>query len=436
MIDPVALLAELVRIPSENPLFRPAGSGVAPTPGGAPACGVAPGVLPGEARLALYLESLFASLGISTLRVPVLPGRDNLLAWIEGRPSSGGHRRVVLIDAHQDTVSADGMTVEPFGAELRDGRLYGRGACDTKGGMAAAIVAAARLLADPPPAMPSLLLAFTVNEEHGFDGARRLADVWGRAPNTADETAEVVHRANQGDARLAVPFPMVRPDAVVVLEPTELDVVVAHKGVVRWRAVARGRPAHSSRPDDGLNAIYRMARAVTAIERYAEEVLARREADALCGRPTLCVSTIHGGTSVNTVPDRCSILLDRRLAPGETPEAARRELVDALDAEGLARLVEHEPPQLCAPALMPTPASRALARRLAAAVESVCRTTCAERGAAYATNAACYAEAGVPAVVFGPGSIAQAHTADEWIAVDQVVQAAAVIERFVRAEAG
>lgn len=426
MFDPIALLAELVRIPSENPLFP---SAVAePAWGGTGA----PIGLSGEARLTVYLESLFASLGIPTRRVPVLPGRDNLLAWIEGRPSNRGRRRVLLFDAHQDTVSAEGMTIEPFAAELREGRLYGRGACDTKGGMAAAIVAAERLAADPPPAMPSLLLAFTINEEHGFDGARRLAAAWGHGSSRAGASRDAV----EARAEAIEPFPDWRPDAAVVLEPTGLDVVTAHKGVVRWRCTARGRSAHSSRPEEGLNAIYRMARAVAAIERYADGALARREADAHCGRPTLCVTTIQGGTSVNTVPDRCTIQLDRRLVPGEDPEAARHELIDALAAEGAGSLVEHETPQLSAPALEATPESLALAGRLASAVASVRRAACAQRGAAYATNAACYAAVGIPAVVFGPGSVAQAHTADEWIAAQQVVEAAAAIERFVRAEAG
>src|SRR5262249_33706533 len=151
-------------------------------------------------------------------------------------PEAGG--RLMLLEAHQDTVPVGGMTIEPFTPTVRDGRLYGRGACDIKGGMAAMLAACARLAKERPAAMPTVVMACTVNEEHGFTGATALVRQWA-------ESGGFIPR---------------RPDAAVIAEPTQLQVVVAHKGVVRWRCHTRGRAAHSSQPQMGDNAIFRMAR--------------------------------------------------------------------------------------------------------------------------------------------------------------------------------
>ncbi len=139
------------------------------------------------------------------------------------------------------------MTIEPFKPEVREGRIYGRGSCDIKGGLAAMLVALARLAAEPPANRPTLVLSATVNEEHGFSGAKAITRLW-----------------QQPDSILPH-----RPIAAIVAEPTLLDVVVAHKGVVRWRLHALGRAAHSSEPHLGENAIYRLAPVLAALERYA-----------------------------------------------------------------------------------------------------------------------------------------------------------------------
>jgi len=193
---------------------------------------------------------------------------------------------MLLFEVHQDTVPVDGMTIEPWAPVVRDGRLYGRGSCDVKGGMAAMFAAMARLADERPPNRPTVVLACTVNEEHGFSGASGLCRLW------------------MGEPTPLFPRP---PEAAVVAEPTRLDVVVAHKGVVRWRCHAHGRAAHSSQPEAGDNAIYRIAAVVTALERYHRQVLADFGSHPLCGQPTLSVGTIAGGISVNTVPDRATI---------------------------------------------------------------------------------------------------------------------------------
>jgi acetylornithine deacetylase len=299
---------------------------------------------------------------------------------------------------HQDTVPVVGMTIEPFAGEVREGRLYGRGACDIKGAMAAMIAALDRLAELPAAQRPTIVLACTINEEHGFTGATHLAQLWAA-----------------GRSRL---LPR-RPDAAIVAEPTLLDVVTCHKGVVRWQCTTRGRAAHSSSPERGESAIYRMARVLSALERYAREVVGSQASHPKLGRPTLSVGTIAGGLSVNTVPAECTIEIDRRVIPGEDPIGAWRHV-----AEYVERAVAPELPPEHAAAYIISPglgegANQSLAERVVAGMRSLGRE-CRAFGVPFGTDAAAFGAAGVPSVVIGPGAIDQAHTADEWIAVEQL----------------
>jgi acetylornithine deacetylase/succinyl-diaminopimelate desuccinylase family protein len=393
MLDLIETLRQLVAIPSVNAMGQ---SGLAGEVG--------------EARVTDYLERLFSRLGLPAVRQPVEPGRDNIFARVDGGDGPGD-RPLILFEAHQDTVPVTGMTIPPWEPTVRDGRLYGRGSCDTKGGMAAMLFALARLHQERPNRMPGVVMACTVNEEFGFSGAKAAAEFW------REGATGILPRS---------------PDLAVVAEPTELQVVVAHKGLVRWRCRALGRAAHSAAPQAGVNAIYRMARALVAVERYANEIVGTLGSHPLCGRPTLNVGTIAGGLSVNTVPDRVTIEIDRRMVPSENPDAARQHVIDYLDREaGLGFALEHEPPFMEALPLSDEP-NRALAQRLLEAASTVVRP-CALVGVPYGTDAAFYTSTGVPSVVFGPGSIAQAHTADEWVELDQVQEAAEVYYRFVKA---
>lgn len=420
MLDPIQTLCELVAIPSVNPMGRPCADDE-----------------PMEARLTDRLEEVFKGLGIPSVRQTAEPGRDNLLAVIGPVPTHDGTEPLFLFEAHQDTVPVTGMTVPPFVPEIRQGRLFGRGACDVKGGMAAMLAALARLHQERPKRMPTLVLACTVNEEFGFTGATALAGLW------AEEQDAFTRRrgdaeggeGKRNDLRVSASPPAAvfsrRPDYAIVAEPTELQVVVAHKGVIRWRCSARGRAAHSAVPSAGENAIYRMGRALVAIEEYARDVVGTLGTHPLCGPATLSVGTIAGGVSVNTVPDACAIEIDRRTVPGEDHEAARQHLISHLErAAGLSFTLEHDAPFLLALSLADEH-NRTLGERLAAAASGLV-DPCRAVGVPYGTDAAAFAAAGVPTVVFGPGSIAQAHTADEWIALDQVEKAAEIYYRFVK----
>ncbi len=391
-LDLVKTLSDLVALPSVNPMGR-AVSG--------------PEYL--EYRVTDYLEQLFRSLALPCQRQTVEPKRDNIVVRIDGKvpPSEGGP--LLLFEAHQDTVPVVGMTIEPWSPVVRDGRLYGRGACDIKGGLTAMLGAVARLAQERPPGMPTIVMACTVNEEHGFSGATALTKLW-------SQSGSIVPR---------------QPDAAVVAEPTQLQVVVAHKGVVRWRCHAHGRATHSSQPHLGINAIFKMSRVLNSLERYQREVAPRLGRHALCGEPTLSVGTIAGGLSVNTVPDGCTIEIDRRLIPGEKPAEAYRHVLDFVESEiGADPAIEHEPPFLIGVGLSDE-ANGPLAERMVAAAREA-QIGCEKVGVPYGTNAAAIGAAGVSSIVFGPGSIDQAHTADEWLALDQLVQASEALYRFGR----
>jgi acetylornithine deacetylase/succinyl-diaminopimelate desuccinylase-like protein len=333
---------------------------------------------------------------------------------VEGSPPSSDGGELLLWDVHQDTVPVDGMTIAPFGGEVRAGRVYGRGACDVKGSMAAMLAALSRVVDEGPGARPTIVLACTANEECGFTGAKAVSGAWyGDSP----EERKVLPRS---------------PDAAIVAEPTELDVVVAHHGVVRWRCHTLGRAAHTSRPDDGLNAIYAMAQVVQEIGRYQSDFLKKAPVHPLCGRPSVCVSTIRGGISVNTVPDHATIEIDRRLGPGEQPAAAYGQLINHIAEHasvGECR-IEHEPPFMESVGLSDE-RNRPLAERLVSIVCEVGRSS-EVIGVPYGTDAAAIAACGVPTVVFGPGSIGQAHTADEFIAIEQLQAATEVFYLIAR----
>jgi acetylornithine deacetylase len=371
------LLRDLVALPSVNPMGRPLQG---------------PELF--EHRVTAYLETFFRGLGVPWERQPVAPLRENVLA----RWDAPGARRTLLLEAHQDTVPTDNMTIDPFAARIEGGRLYGRGACDIKGGMAAMLAAFARLVREKPRGAAGVVMACSVDEEHTSLGVERLV---------------------QGG---------LLADLAVVAEPTRLDIVHAHKGLVRWQIITAGRSCHSSAPEQGENAIYRMGRLLTAVEKYAERLRTAR-ADPLLGPATLSVGRIDGGTSVNTVPDRCRIEIDRRLLPGETPAGAPADLDAFLRRElGADFPFESTAPALSRTALGPQ-GSEELVARLGRAIDAVRggHRVCA---VPYGTDASTIADAGIPAVVFGPGDIARAHTCDEWVPLDEVEQAAEILFRL------
>ena len=398
-LDVVETLCELVRIPSVNPMGRNV-----------------VGEEYYEHRVTNYLEQLFRSLGWRYERQCVAPLRENIVARIEGEilPEQGG--KLLMLEAHQDTVPVDGMIIPPFQPDVKNGRVYGRGSCDIKGGLASILAAAARFAAEKPAGRPTLLIGCTVNEEHGFNGASALAATWADPQSTS--------------LRALIPR---RPDAVIVAEPTLLNVVAAHKGVLRWRCHTHGRAGHSSQPELGENAIYRMAAVLACLERYAQEVVGTLFEHPLVGRPTLSVGVIQGGISVNTVPDHCTIEIDRRIVPlaSDEPLAAQRHVMEYLRQHLPADLrLTHEEPFIQSRGLSDAKNGELVARLCqvaqahGAAGEKI--------GVPYGTDAPAYDASGIPTVVFGPGSIAQAHTCDEWVEIAQLRAASEIYYQFAK----
>ena len=359
-------LAALVRIDSVNPAYE----------GGA-----------GEGQVAAYVRRFFEDRGVEVREQEVFPGRPNVIARVPGRDPS---RRVVL-EAHMDTVSTKGMTIPPFEPRIEGGRLYGRGACDTKAGLAAMMHAVASLHAGGRRPPCDVWLAAVVDEEHSGRGVVRLCE------------------------GLAA-------DAAIVAEPTGMRAVVASKGVLRWRIVTLGRAAHSSKPHLGVNAISHMARVVLAIEADHERLAATEH--PLLGPGTCNVGTIRGGVQVGFVPDECVIEVDRRLLPGERVEevlAHYQGMLDGLARERPAFDAVMEPPTV-ADEPLETPADAAPVR-LACDLLAEMGLDGKPCGVPFGSDATELSRHGVPSLIVGPGSIDRAHAAVEYVELDQVEQA-------------
>ncbi|MBX6770395.1 MAG: M20 family metallopeptidase [Chloroflexi bacterium] len=378
-----ALLSDLVAIPSVNPMHDQTTDPPF-----------------GEARVADYIEQYARSLGLEVTRQPVLPDRHNLLITLPGRTPNHG----LLFECHMDTVPGWSGEPDPFDARVVDGRLYGRGACDVKGTLAAMLLAL-RLLVDRDLQPPRpVLLAATVDEEYQARGVRRLVE--------------------QG----------VAAESAVVGEPTGLTVVVAHMGCIRWRLAARGRSAHSSRTDLGVNAIDAMVDLLTGL-RHASRSLLQERRHPLTGAPVLNICTIHGGVAANVIPEECIVEIDRRTIPGEDPltvDAETRALVAQLaeKIDGVRFILDTpfiiDPPLDTAP---DAPIVRA-ARHAAEAVLG--RSSIG--GVSFGTDAGTLTERGISTIVFGPGSIDEAHTRNESIALEEVARAAEILATLALAD--
>ena len=383
----VDLLSDLVAIPSVNPMGRDLS-----------------GPIYFEANVTEYLRRFFTNLGCPHEVVEVSPGRCNVLAKFESPDAT----QTFLLDAHQDTVPVDGMTIPPFEPTIKDGRLYGRGSSDVKGGMAAMLWAFRRLVLEKPAGAASVVMSCTCDEESTTTGINDLIRYW-----------------QPGDDRSTLLKD--QPDAAIIAEPTLLDVVVAHRGVTRFVINTEGRACHSSDPTQGVNAIYRMARLVSCLEEYAVELPGRSPAHPLCGPATLSVGLISGGASVNVVPDECAIEVDRRLTPGDNADEAYADIHNFLTSK-LDFEFEMKPPYIVSPTLS-NDDNGWLADGLQNHISDVAGPHDSV-GVPYGTHASRTCSAGVPSVVFGPGSIDQAHTKDEWIEVDQLEKASEVYFRF------
>jgi len=350
---------------------------------------------PGEREIAAWIRTFFAQRGIEVWEQEVFPGRPNVIARLPGRDAS---RRVIL-EAHTDTVSVQGMNIPPFEPRVENGKLSGRGSCDTKAGLAAMMHAVASLHEDGIQPPCEVWLAAVVDEEFSYRGVVKLCEG-------------------------------LTGHAAIVAEPTGLRAVIASKGVLRWRIVVRGRAAHSGKPHLGVNAITHMARVILALEEDHQRLAAR--VHPLLGPATVNVGVIEGGVQVNFVPDTCAIQIDRRLLPGETVAdvlAHYQSLLDTLKQQHATLDAVMEPPMLTDEALE-TAADSApahLASTLLAEM-GLDGTLC---GVPFGSDASKLSRQGIPSLVFGPGSIDQAHAAVEFVDLSEVERAFEFYRNFI-----
>lgn len=366
------LLAEIIALPSVNPAFLPAND-----------------LRAGEKNVADYLAVVAAQAGLEVEFQEVLPGRSNLIARLLPENKI---RRTLLLAPHLDTVVAGDAQLLPF---RKNGRVYGRGACDTKGSVAAMLTALCELAAAKSrPRETEIVFAGVVDEENVQAGSRRLAAGGMKA------------------------------DLAIVGEPTNLKVVTAHKGSLWLQLETRGRAAHGATPQLGKNAVREMARVVEFLEGDYARFLQRRK-HTLLGTATVNVGVISGGRQPNIVPDHCTIRIDRRTLPGETESGVRREITALLQSRGLSAKISGGKMVPCL-ALETSPKLPAVQSFLRCARQS------RPVGVDYFCDAAVLSAAGIPSVVFGPGDIAQAHTADEWISLDSLERGKNLLLKFLK----
>lgn len=374
----VELLQRLVAIPSVNPSLADD-----------PSVG-------GEARLAEFLAGHLEHAGYKVAWHEATHGRPNVV----GRYGPAQPRRSILVESHLDTQGIHGMTVPPFEGGVRDGKLFGRGACDTKGPMAAALTALDQPTLDAlAGAGVQVLYIGAMGEEKGNLGAEELVELG------------------------------VGADEALILEPTDLNVVHAHKGALWFELEVEGLAAHGSNPALGLSAIRGMMKAIERIESLVETE-ARTHIHPLLGKPTVNIGLIRGGSSINIVPDRCVIEVDRRVLPGDTSDKVMGQVqqeLDALKAKGafgawhIHKIKDGIP--------FETTSESALVKRLLKSCADAGVQSRAE-GAGWYSDAGPFSRTCKEVAVFGPGSIRQAHTADEFIELSSLETGTQILRRF------
>ncbi|MFL5637784.1 MAG: ArgE/DapE family deacylase [Gemmatimonadaceae bacterium] len=372
--DAVALARALIKIDSRNPTLAPDS--------------------PGEGSCAHALAAVLTEWGFSVELIDAAPGRPNVVARFgpSGAPA-------LMLNGHLDVVGVEGMVHEPFEAALEGDRIFGRGAADMKGGLAAMCAAAVHGTASRPKRQ--IVLSAVVDEEYESLGMRALI------------------RAG------------VRADAAIITEPTRLAICPAHRGFA-WIDIAfKGRAAHGSRYDIGVDAITHAGLVLAELDKL-ERARESGPRHPLLGRGSLHASKIRGGVGMSTYPEECELAIERRTLPGESAELAMKEITDACTA------VRASNPRLDARVTLSTAQLPSEVSLDSAIVKSLSRALDDEKlpirveGFPAWTDAALLNEAGIPTVCFGPGDIALAHAAEEFVRVEEIELATRVLTRVVR----
>ena len=372
--DAVALARALIQIDSRNPTLAPDSAG--------------------EGECARALASVLDDWGFTVELTDTPPGRPNVVARLGPVDAPA-----LMLNGHLDVVGVEGMTHEPFAADVRNNRIYGRGSADMKGGLAA--MCAAAVAGVTAGARKQILITAVVDEEWESLGTRALLASG------------------------------VRADAAIITEPTRLAICPAHRGFAWIDISLRGRAAHGSRYDIGVDAITHAALLLAELDQL-EQTRESGPRHPLLGRGSLHASKIHGGVGMSTYPEQCDLAIERRTLPGESTEKALLEITDAC-ARVKARRPDFDARVTLSTAQLPSevPPEAPIVRRMRDALERENMPVTIEGFSAW-TDAALFNEAGIPAICFGPGDISLAHAAEEFIPVDEIGVATRVLTRVVR----
>ena len=358
------------------------------------------GMGPGEAAISnLLFDQLTAIDRLEVFKQPVTVERSNVVAVLRG---TGGGRSLML-NGHMDTVGVDGMTIEPFRPVVEGGLLHGRGACDMKGAIAAMIGTAKSLAESKSKLRGDVTFSFVVDEEHLSVGIEKLVKEY-------------------------------RADAAIVGEPTNMEIATTHKGFLWIEVEFKGKAAHGSVPEKGVDAIVHAAGLVSRLGELQDAL--GTITHPLLGSPKIHASTVEGGTHWSIVPDRCVLRLERRTLPGETVNSVMEEIHRLLDSvkqqypnlDANARHVFERPP-------LETLPTEPIVEELKRVVLDVTNSNAHTVGVPYWTDGAVLAQSGlIPTCIFGPGDIRVAHSPDEYVDVEDVVRAGEtygnVVQRF------
>ena len=371
----LSLLQKLIQIDSVNPSLSSKGTG--------------------EASIARYIGAYLNKLGLEVRFQEIEKNRVNVIGVLKG--TGGGP--VLMLNGHTDTVSADNMETDPFAAEKKGGRIYGRGALDMKAGVAALMMAAQTIIEARIKLKGDLILTLVADEEYASIGTEAVVDEY-----TAD--------------------------AAIICEPTDLDIVIAHKGFAWIKIEIFGQAAHGSLPHRGIDAIVKAGKVLTAIEHLGRTDLTRKT-HPLLGSPSIHASLISGGTELSTYPDYCKIELERRNLPGEDRQAVTTEIQDLLQN------IQRQDDQFKAdfdvfffrPAFEIS-ADQPIVQTVSRSCQSIRHQAPKYEGMWAWLDSAILAQAGIPTVIFGPSGDG-AHAAVEYVDVDSVITTAEVLVRSI-----
>jgi acetylornithine deacetylase len=360
----LSLLQDLIQIESVNPALSSKGSG--------------------EAAIARYIGDYLSNLGLEVCFQEIEKNRVNVVGILKG--SGGGPS--LMLNGHTDTVSADTMEMDPFAAEEKDGKIYGRGALDMKAGVAALIMAVRAIVAAGIKLKGDVILALVADEEYASIGTETVVDAY-----TAD--------------------------AAIICEPTDLDIVIAHKGFAWIKIEIFGHAAHGSLPHRGVDAIVKAGKVLAAIDELGQTGL-KKMTHPLLGSASIHASLIEGGTELSTYPDYCKIELERRNLPGED----RKQITEEMQAL-LQRIRLDLDVFFFRPAFEISP-DQPIVQTVSRAFESICHRTPKYEGMWAWLDSAILAQAGIPAVIFGPSGDG-AHAVIEYVDVESVITTTQVL---------